>query len=91
MSRESGYSETEIVGTLTDDEGVPLEVCFVLRKCIYFWNAEQAICHAYLLDKDVADACRDFLRSKGQAFSRSKDVAAWAQSHNWPSLRYLCL
>jgi len=87
MSQASHYPEITILDTLTSEGSLPLELCFVLRRTIYRWHPTSESLSGFMLDDyQFANACRDYLRARGQCFNDPTELAAWAKSHNWPNL-----
>jgi hypothetical protein len=86
MTSESHYPDQVVVNTLTSEGVVPLELCFVLRNCIYRWHSDQGVFTGFMIEKDLADVCRQYLQLQGLSFRDSIKLADWVRSHNWPNL-----
>src|SRR5262245_23568090 len=86
MTEVPHVAETTVIDTLTSKGAVPIAFCFVLRKCIYRWRPEYGLFNGFMLDKDLADACREYLQRNGMLFQDPTELADWVRSQNWPNL-----
>jgi hypothetical protein len=86
MSDATQYPESTIINTLTSEGAVPLELCFVLRKCIYQWHPEEELFSGFMIEEDLAAAGCNYLQRQGMCFNDTNDLADRARSRNWPNL-----
>lgn len=91
-SDSPSFSEEKILADLTANGRDPQELCFVLRKGIRRWDPRTGMIMGYMIDNAAfADACREYLRSKGLAFNTPEELERHARAHNWPILEALLL
>jgi hypothetical protein len=80
-------SDTRVIGTLTNDGTVPLELYFVRGSALMMWDPETgSLVGPRVGSEEHFRECREFVKRRGAYFQEWREVADWAVAHNWPSL-----
>jgi hypothetical protein len=78
-------SEEAVIAILSSEGRAPLEFCFLLGDVIFRWHPSLPLWGGFLFDdRELAEACRSFLRNEGRHFKNREEVRAWAREQGWP-------
>lgn len=78
-------SESAVLDAITEGEHELVHLCFVYRNGILRWNPDTGTVFALMSDEAaLANACRRYLRNRGQAFQDPEELEAWVRAQNWP-------
>ncbi len=83
---DSQSPEEVILETLTCDGYHPAGHCFAVgRGALGIWVPEFGGFSMHMIDATpLAEACRQYLRSKGRWFNSWDEVSEWGEGQGWP-------
>jgi hypothetical protein len=81
------YSDEELIEFITSGKAERLAMTFLFHTAVFTWHPRTGGYLGYMDDvRERAEAVRNFLRERGQAFSSLDEVRAFGIAQNFPNI-----